>query len=311
MPNAKVIALTGSTGFIGSHILKSLLANDFRVRILVRNSNKAISHPNIEVISGDLHNQSSLDKLTVGVDCVIHCAGRVRGANAATFIHDNVHATKNILSTSIQTHKVRFILISSLSAREPSISDYANSKYCSESALKQSHLSQWTIIRPPAVYGPGDTELKPVFDWMKRGVLWVPGSEQQRFSLLHVADLSQLIIDQLDIKTEYKFILEPDDGKQYSWQLVQHIGEDFFHRKIRMIRIPTPLLSFAAHSNVLLSKLSNRSPMLTPGKVRELLHNSWVSESTPSNTNWNPKIDLKIGLGTLYSRDEDNQTTYS
>ncbi len=306
MPDAKVIALTGSTGFIGSHILKSLLSNDFHVRILVRNSNKTISHPNIEIISGDLHNQPSLDKLTAGVDCVIHCAGRVKGANATSFIHDNVHGTKNILSTSIQTRKVRFILISSLSAREPSISDYANSKYCCETVLKQSNLTQWTIIRPPAVYGPGDTELKPVFDWMKRGILWVPDSTKQLFSLLHVTDLSQLIISQLNLTAEYGNTIEPDDGNQYSWQKVQKISEIFFHRNIRIIRVPSTILSLAARSNVLFSKLLNYSPMLTPGKARELLHQNWIAEGTPDITNWKPKVDLKVGLSTLYSSDNVN-----
>jgi nucleoside-diphosphate-sugar epimerase len=302
MSNTKLVAITGSTGFIGSHILKLLLEHDYRIRTLVRTtSNVTINHPNVEVIVGDLHNQSSLDKLTYNVDFIIHCAGRVRGANALSFIHDNVTGTKNILSAATQANNCKFILISSLSAREPSISDYANSKHAGESALKQSELTQWTIIRAPAVYGPGDAELKPVFDWMKRGVLWVPGSAKQLFSLLHVADLSQLIMSQLNLTTEPGKIIEPDDGNQYSWQQIQQISEDFFHRKIRIIRLPSPMLSLAAHSNVLFSKLLNYSPMLTPGKVRELLHHNWVSEGASYIINWKPKVDLKIGLGTLYS----------
>ncbi|MDW3094316.1 MAG: NAD(P)H-binding protein [Gammaproteobacteria bacterium] len=307
MPLAKVVALTGSTGFIGSNILKSLLANNIRIKILVRNPNKiSIKHPNIEIIPGDLHSRSSLLNLTSNVDAIIHCAGRVKGATASDFANDNIQGTKNILFATVKNNITRFILISSLSAREPTISDYAHSKYASEAALMQSQLKQWTIIRPPAMYGPGDTELKPVFDWMKRGILWVPGSLNQQFSLLHVADLSQLIIDQLSSSNQYGKTLEPDDGNRYNWQKIQQISSVFFNKNIIILRLPSFLLSLVAHLNVLLSKPLNYSPMLTPGKVRELLHDDWVSQDASSIANWRPKVDLKIGLGTLYSSDEVN-----
>ena len=307
MTNTSVVAITGSTGFIGSHILKLLLANNYRIKILVRSSKTTIiDHPNIEIIVGDLHNHDSLSQLTANADYVIHCAGRVRGASAAPFIHDNVTGTENILSACRQTRDCKFVLISSLSAREPTISDYANSKYESELALKQSQLTRWTIIRPPAVYGPGDTELKPIFDWMKRGILWVPGSAKQQFSLIHVSDLSQLIINQLDPASEPKLTIEPDDGNQYSWQEIKRICEEFFCRKIRIIRIPNTLLSLIAHSNVLFSKILNYSPMLTPGKVRELLYLNWVSKNASNSKDWQSKVDLKFGLGTLYSNNDVN-----
>ncbi len=307
MSKTKVVALTGSTGFIGSHLLNVLLANKYRVRILVRStSSKIINHPNVEIIVGDLHNQSSLSRLTSQVDSIIHCAGRVRGASAAPFIYDNVTGTKNIISAANHVNDSRFILVSSLSAREPNISHYANSKHACESELKQSNLKQWTIIRPPAVYGPGDKELKPVFDWMKRGILWAPGSAKQLFSLLHITDLSQLIISQLNQIIDVQNTIEPDDGNQYSWPLIQQISECFFNRKIRMLQVPSPILSLAAHSNVLLSKPLNYSPMLTPGKVRELLHQNWVSGGASYISNWKAKVDLKIGLGTLYLSNDNN-----
>ena len=302
MSHAKVVALTGSTGFIGSHILKLLLTNNVHIKVLVRNPHKiSVRHTNIEIISGDLHDRSSLIKLTSNVDAVIHCAGRVKGASSSVFANDNIEGTKNILSASEENNVSRFILISSLSAREPSISDYAQSKYASEVALKQSHIEQWTIIRPPAIYGPGDTELKPIFDWMKRGILWVPGSRKQQFSLLHVADLSQLIIDQLNSSNLSRRTLEPDDGHLYNWQKIQQICANFFNKNITMLHLPSSLLSLVAHLNVLLSKPLNYSPMLTPGKVRELLHDDWASQSTTAIANWSPKVDLKKGLTTLYS----------
>jgi len=308
MSLTKIVALTGSTGFIGSHILNTLLTNGYQVRALVRRPNKVrISHPNLELIHGDLHNLSALDQLATSTDVVIHCAGRVRGSSLSQFTHDNIDGTRNVLNAVVNNSQVRrLVLISSLAAREPTISNYANSKKSSEQLLEQSHLKQWTIIRPPAVYGSGDTELRPLFDWMRRGILWVPGNANQRFSLLHVSDLCQLIIQQIQSSIETGKILEPDDGNIYSWNDALQISADLFQRQIRFVCIPKLLLSSASHLNVLFSKAFRYSPMLTPGKVRELLHENWVSQCDASISNWTPKVDLKTGLSALYSLGDSN-----
>ncbi len=304
--NGKVVALTGGTGFIGSHILASLLAKHYRVRVLARNPRKiTLSHPDLNIIEGSLHTQPALNRLVDDADVVIHCAGRVRGASAEIFHHDNCIGTENVLTAAARSQRpADLILISSLAASNPSISDYAHSKHESEMVLIQSNLPHWCIIRPPAVYGPGDTELKPVFDWMKRGYLWVPGTAKQHFSLLHISDLVHLIVQQLSIANTSKMTLEPDDGKEYTWQDIQRIGEQFFNKEINIIPIPQTLLFSVAHTNVLFSRLFNYSPMLTPAKIRELLHKDWLAKGTPPDWPWKPKVDLKMGLSTLYSRDD-------
>lgn len=305
MNSPKTVALTGGTGFIGSRILQSLLSNGYFVRLLVRNPSKIhTDNQNIELICGDLHNRYTLKQLTDNISTVIHCAGRVRGTTAAQFDLDNIEGTKNILNMSMNSPQLqRFIHISSLSAREPSLSHYANSKRSSEQVLENSHFKQWTIIRPPAVYGPNDSELRPLFDWMRRGLLWVPGPANKRFSLLHVEDLSRLVLSQLQADISSGKTIEPDDkhSEGYSWNDVRDIASDYFQRRIHILNVSPSLLTSAAHMNVVFSKLLNNSPMLTPGKVRELLHTDWTSRGGTSIQDWAPEIDLKTGLSTLYS----------
>lgn len=303
MSEPQLVALTGATGFIGSHVLEHVQRFGIRLRILVRQPQKYhYSSPNIEVIAGDLQDTEALQKLLKGCNALIHCAGRVKANYQHQFHEDNVLASKHLfdLARDISSLK-KTILISSLSARQAKISHYAASKYAAEQCLIDSGIDEWTIIRPPAVYGPRDTELKPVFDWMRKGILWVPGSENKKFSLLHVQDLCDLIIHSLSSEDSDHQILEPDDGKidGYSWREIQSIAEEVFNRKIILVKSPKTILIAAANINLYISRLLHRSAMFTPGKVQELLHEDWVANPEHIWPNWRPMIDLKKGLNTL------------
>lgn len=305
MSEPQLVALTGATGFIGSHILDHLQRSGVHLRILVRQPHKhQFLSPNIDVIPGNLQDTEALEKLLKGCHALIHCAGRVKANYQHQFYEDNVLTSKLLfkLAKNIPSLK-KTILISSLSARQAKLSHYAASKYAAEQCLIDSGIDEWTIIRPPAVYGPRDNELKPLFDWMRRGILWVPGSDKKRFSLLHVQDLCNVVIYSLKSEDSAHQILEPDDGKNngYSWRDVQSIAEEFFNRKIILIKSPKTVLLTAANINLYTSRLLNRSAMLTPGKVQELLHENWVVNPEHIWPNWTPMIDFKNGLNTLYS----------
>ena len=306
MIDPKIVALTGSTGFIGSTILNDLITHGFHVRILARKKNNlTLSLPNtVEVITGDLSNQSAISQLIDGAESLIHCAGRVRGKSYQEFKYDNVDGTNNLIQlASKSTHLNQFIHISSLAARQPELSNYSRSKYEGELLFSNNPFSKWVIIRPPAVYGPADTEIKPLFDWTRRGILWVLGNPSQQFSLLHVEDLSRLVISLLNAKITNQLILEPDDGYigSYDWRTIQNITSDYFGKKVRLVTLPSSMLLSTAHLNMLFSKLIKYSPMLTPGKVRELVHDNWCSNTNSTIPQWSPTIDLKKGLSTLYS----------
>ena len=130
-------------------------------------------------------------------DCaaVIHGAGAVRGNSQADFDRVNVAGTAALLGAiSAQTRPPLLLLLSSIVAREPQLSWYAHSKWEGEQMLLQLRDLDRVILRPPAVYGPGDKEMLPIFQWMHRGIALVPGSPEARTSLIHVSDLVDAII---------------------------------------------------------------------------------------------------------------------
>ena len=303
---AKSVALTGGTGFIGSTLLNTLLESGNLVRLLVRHPEKLSSPPpGLSLVNGDLQNRSALTDLVRDTEVVIHCAGRVRGSSLAEFTRDNSESTRQLFTIAEQEGSVRhFIYISSLAARHPELSNYAASKKMAEDVLiSQQDSLAWTIIRPPAVYGPADRELRPLFDWMRKGILWVPGNSENKFSLLHSDDLYQFVVRLVTQPPTSGLILEPDDGKHlgYQWNDLQAIGEDLFNRRVKKIILPPFIMLSAAHTNMIFSNLQKKSPMLTVGKARELMYSNWVSDYETKVNDWEPTVDLRTGLKNIYS----------
>ena len=166
--------------------------------------------------------------LVAGANAVIHCAGTVRGARSSDFERVNAEGAGRIAAAAAaQATAPRFLLMSSLAARVPELSDYAASKWHGECALKAAARDmRWTIFRPPAVFGPGDRELAPLFRCIARGFAPVPGHAAGRFSLIHVDDLASAVLRWLAVDTGSGRIFELDDGKSggYDWQTVLAIA---------------------------------------------------------------------------------------
>ncbi len=199
----------------------------------------------------------------------------------------------------------RFLLISSLAAREPNLSHYASSKRKGEEALAAiSDKLAWSVFRPSAVYGPGDRELLPLFEWMSKGIAPIIGSDENRFSLLHVRDLAEAIISWLHHRTRPRGLYELHDGHAggYSWKEVIHIVSQINRKPIRSVKIPVFFLRFLASLNLTAARVFGSAPMLTPGKIRELIHANWVADNTAlmRDTKWAPKVALEEGLRQMF-----------
>ncbi len=300
----QLIAITGGTGFIGHAIGRQLLAQGYSLRMLVRNPRK-LSPDTLQaasLIQGDLADQDSLNRLVQGADAVIHCAGNVRGATRAQFDDTNVAGTRNLLRAIKSTGAgARLLSFSSLAAREPQLSYYAASKLQAEQVLiDEGGGVDWTVLRPPAVYGPGDRELLPLFRLMARGVALTAGSPTARFSMIYVADLSSAAIAWLGSTAATEKIYSLDDGQinGYDWHDISRIAGELCGRKVRVIRPSSWLLDSAAWVNGRLATMTGRSPMLTPEKLRELRHHDWVCNSTDFQRDvvWQPQFRLADGL---------------
>jgi nucleoside-diphosphate-sugar epimerase len=197
--------------------------------------------------------------------------------------------------------------MSSLAARMPHLSDYAASKWRGECAIKAAPGNlRWTILRPPAVYGPGDRELAPLFRCIARGLAPVPAHATGRFSLIHVDDLASAVLRWLEADTGYGRTFEIDDARAggYDWATVLAIAGPALGRMrpVRRVSIPVALLRSVAQVNLAAARLFRYAPMLTPGKVREITHPDWLCDSHQfaAATGWRPEIGLESGLTRTY-----------
>jgi nucleoside-diphosphate-sugar epimerase len=283
-----------------------LLEHGFQVRALVRNASKAkqLASQGVSLVVGDMGNATALEHLVSGCDAIVHGAGAVRGNCQADFDRVNVAGTAALLTAvNTQARPIRMVLLSSIVAREPQLSWYAHSKREGEKLLEQFPQLDWTVLRPPAVYGPGDTEMLPIFEWMRRGIALVPGTPDARTSLIHVSDLVSAIIACLQSASAGHKTLTLSDGTPggYSWREIAGIARDHWSREVRLWRIPPLLLNCVAALNSGIAKVTGSLPMLTPPKLRELRHENWVAdnEEITATTGWSPSLTLRKGLNRL------------
>lgn len=301
---SQIVALTGATGFIGGALVRRLAAAGHPVRVLVRSGSATLGLAglSVETITGDLQDTQSLRRLVNNARAVIHCAGAVRGAEPHDFNCVNIDGTARLASIAAEQRVApRFLLLSSLAAREPSLSFYAASKHGGEKALSENAGNMdWTILRPPAVYGPGDRELLPLFRWMSRGIAPILGPASARFSLIYIDDLACAALTWLQSAPPSAKTFTLADGRDggYAWADVVKIMGELRGRRIRTLRVPAMGLRLAASISKIGARISGGPPMLTAGKVRELRHPDWVCGHTELSAaiGWQPEVQLEQGL---------------
>ena len=305
---AATVALTGASGFIGNTIAHYLRHAGYSIQGLVRSPQQAKKFESLgaEPILGDLGNPKSLIPFVQNCQFVIHCAGTIRGIDRADFQPTNVNGISHLIQACLeQSSPPSFVLLSSLAAREPSLSPYAWSKREGEKKLiKEANSMKWVIFRPPAVYGPNDKALLPLFNLIDKGIGLQLGPSHAKFSLIHVKDLAGVILCWLRKEFPTSAIFEVDDGFPggYSWtEVFQTINSQLRFR----FHCPPVLLHTIGKSNEILAGLLRYSPLFTTGKVKELLHPNWVCNSTPVKQalDWTPQIPLSEGLRHLFTSD--------
>lgn len=295
------VAVTGGTGFIGTTLIHGLVDAGYQVRALTRRAQPERS--GVIWVHGEFADEEALAALVSGAQALVHCAGAVRGASRRDFDAVNVDGTARL--GRICAGRTRFLHLSSLAARQPSLSFYSGSKADGESALAGIEGLDYTVFRPPAVYGPGDKELKPLLDLMFRGIGFFP-EHPGRFALIYIDDLINAILSWLvaPAASVSGRCFELNDGAAgYDWAQIAAAVEEVGGVRVRKLGIPKTLLAVPAWCNQVLGRLGLSTPMLTPGKLRELYFEDWTVDAEPvcSALAWRPQIDLATGLGLTFA----------
>jgi uncharacterized protein YbjT (DUF2867 family) len=295
------VLLTGATGFIGRRLQKTLLAAGIPLRIILRpgSSHRHHADPRCEIFECQLSEAKSLGAAVRSAAAIVYCAGTVRGRSLEDFLPANVHGVHSLLrAQATEASQAPFLLISSLAASRPELSAYARSKYLGEQALRERAGAAWTILRPPAVYGPGDTEMAPILKMARRGFALRPGPKNQRLSLLYADDLASAVLAWLQCHEKCAgMTYSIDDGRDrgYDWPGIMQASGRSRHL---VMGVPRAVLDAVARINLLVSRLLGYMPMLTPGKVRELTQQDWLCDNTAfvQATDWQPYIGLASGI---------------
>ena len=297
-----MLAVTGATGFVGQALLDQAVADGIKVRALVRRPQAP--RAGVEWIIGGLGDDAALRHLLRGAEAVIHVAGVVN--DAAEFERGNVAGTLSLIEAAKAEGLTRLIYVSSLSAREPALSAYGASKARAEKLVLASGLD-WTIVRPPGIYGPRDVDYFEMFRLARWGVMPVP-PRSGRASIIHVADLARLLLAVVPggegVSHE---TFEPDDGRAQGWshyELARTIGWAI-GRRPWVLHLSPAWLKRAAMADRL---LRGNKARLTADRVGYLTHPDWVvtAQRRPPASLWRPQVPTRDGLKQVAQWYRDN-----
>src|SRR3569833_3788998 len=187
-----IIAVTGANGFIGRHLCQTLAKRGYETRPVVRAD----------------FTDNRFEQIVAGADVLIHAAGATRAPTRAKSRASNVALTQRAIDAARAAGVGRFVFVSSPAAAGPAksfdrptreedplapIEDYGESKRDAEDLVRQSG-SPAVIVRPAAVYGPGDRDFRAMFSLAHRGLAIHAGNREQWISIIHVRDCVDGII---------------------------------------------------------------------------------------------------------------------
>ena len=282
-----ILAVTGGTGFVGAHLLRLAADAGHEVRALTRRAQPA--QPGVTWVAGDLAHPADL---CAGADAVIHLAGVINAPDPGGFFEGNVAGTATLLAAATAAGVRRFVHVSSLAAREPGLSAYGASKAASERLVEQSDLD-WSIVRPPGVYGPGDRETLALFQLAARGLALIPSDG--RVSMIEVSDLCRALLA-LAAAPATRATHEISDGIPLSHrQLADALGVAV-GRRVVPVAVPGWAMRGAATLATAVARARGQTSRLSADRARYLAHPDWVAHVDNLRALWRPQVGLAEGL---------------
>ncbi|MBS1518716.1 MAG: NAD-dependent epimerase/dehydratase family protein [Bacteroidetes bacterium] len=312
--------ITGATGFVGSHLADKLLEKNYEVYCLKRStsSTRWLEGKNVKFVDGDLFSNETLENVIKEMDFVFHVAGVVKSRTAEGFFRNNYEATRNLLEI---THKVnpgirKFVYVSTLAASGPAvntdfidenspaspITNYGRSKLKGElEVMAFKDKIAVSIIAPPAVFGPRDTEILIYFQTFQKGLNSVIGFDEKYLSLVYVEDLVNGIILAAENPSANgeKYFLCFD--KAYNWNEIGSVTSKLLGKKAVKIRLPHSVVYSVGFLSEIFSYFTGKPVTLNVEKCRDITQLRWVCS--------NQKAKAQLGFKPEYTLEESFKKT--
>lgn len=309
--------ITGATGFIGSHLAEQLHRKGYTLRCLVRPTSNLrwLRHLPVEYAHGGFFDERSLHEAVKNVDVVYHSAGVVASKTKKGFFEGNQLATRNLLAAAQKANRslVRFVHISSQAAVGPSppdhpiteetpyhpITTYGISKMEAEKEVQQyDGVIPWTIVRPPAVYGPRDTATLDFFRTASRGIIPLVGFTRKLVSLVHVRDLVNGIILAGEKSEGQNQIFFLGSERHYDWEEIGRATLEVLGRKAITVRVPEIVVYPIAGISGFLSLFKTKPSVLNWEKGKDMVQQAWTCDSSKARMflGYEETISLKEGI---------------
>jgi nucleoside-diphosphate-sugar epimerase len=303
--------VTGGTGFIGSHLIEHLASRGERVRALVRKTARFGNRP-VEIVRGDLVTGAGLADALKDVDTVFHLAGVTKALSIADYQTGNVRATENLARAIAATGRpIRIVHVSSLSAMGPGtdatpltedaephpVTHYGKSKLEGERKIR-AILPDAVIVRPPAVYGPRDTDVFEVLKSINQGMVIEIAGGERWFSAIYVADLVDGIVAAArEPRTAGRTYFLSRQGV-VSWSELVGIASRIMGRKPRIIRVPPSAAYAIGYGAELWSRLTRKPGIVSRDKVTEMQCRYWVCDTSRARAEigFDAPTDIQTGL---------------
>ncbi len=314
---SKTVLVTGASGFTGSHLCRKLVEHGNRVRALVRRSSdlKALSGLDVEIVFGDLANGGPPPNALQGIEIVYHVAAvyRKEGVSEQHFYDVNAEGTERLLNAALQADVTRFVHCSTVGVlgniKNPPATEttpYAPSDVYQRSKLEgerralaffEKYNFPGAVVRPAAIYGPGDMRFLKLFRSIDKGLFWMLGSGEVFYHLVYVEDLVDGIIlaGEREEAVGEIFILAGDNYVPVK-QLVQIIAE-VLGRPVPTRHLPVGPVMLAATVCQKVCRPLGIEPPIYPRRLDFFIKNRAFDISKARQIlGYEPKVDLRTGL---------------
>lgn len=273
----RLAAVTGATGFLGRQLVASLAREGWTVRALVRRDAVLAAPLGVEpeIVIGGLSDADALERLCRGAEVLVHAAGLIKARARTDFAMVNADGARRAAQAARGSGVARMVLVSSLAAREPQLSDYAASKRAGETAATEVFGERLSIVRPPAIYGPGDVETLAVFEAARRLPFAPMFDPRARIAMIHVEDAARQIAA-ATVEPPGRRLVALSDARDdgYSWSEIATAAANAVGRSPRLVRLPSFVLNIAGFIGAA-QRLTGQNPIVGPGKAREMRHLDW------------------------------------